>query len=589
MSAWKFIEFRVKRYRSLLDVKIDVPEDAPVVICGENNIGKTNLLRALNIYFNHHCEEGLFSATTDIPHHIFHGSQSGSGSNTELTGVFKRSDGGNTDNVRIKIVFSNNDEPSYYRDDRLIDKPDIDKEIFDVLSSFKFLFIESHNVNLPQLISAVLERDGLLPLDAKRSKQSKPLNKLQEFIKLSQRAIADIEKEINVCFENLTDFDGILKDKKIKIKFAEFEKLRDIVKTMTEITLHDGNSHGIASKGSGAQRAVFLSLMQFISKHSKQSVIWGIDEPEAFLQPRLQKMVASVFADIALNKKQPIILTTHSQHFVRLNNLKSTHLFKGELSPREYKRKPGQQFYEMSATPIDCESDYEKASLIKEHLGINSNDGWEVLPYNIIVEGEEDKKYLEVLFQVFDFPISNIVWSGGASKIGGYLQYYNNFAEDLTYKPKFICIFDNDEEGRTQRSKINVRSYKHMDVSIIDLPRHDGVLPGGAKKADWEIEDFLPCGIVFAAINKILRKSGYKAITQKQENDKVLSAHIEKQILKYAEECSSHNNPDKTAIILDDDGRKKQICQIICSELMGVEVKKNFVLKQINFLKEIAK
>lgn len=367
MSKNKFTAFQVKRYRSLLDVKMEISENNPVVICGENNIGKTNFLRAMNVFFNHIFVEGTFVPKEDIPHHIYYGSQ-GAGSKTELTGYFDI-EGKNTS---VKVTFNNSGEPTYL----ISNKAAEESEVAAILSKFQYLYIKSHNINLPQLISIVLEKEGLLPLDKKRKKQSQPLEKLQQFISLSQKAIADIEKDINACFKHLTDFDGILQGKEIKINFAEFDKLRDVVKTMTSITLYDGNNHGIASKGSGAQRAVFLSLMQFISLNSKKNIIWGVDEPEAFLQPRLQKKVAEVLREIVTSKKQPVILTTHSQHFIDLNNLKNTHLFKGNVLSKKYNRKPNEIFYEMDTAPINANSDYEKATLIKQHLGISNNDGW---------------------------------------------------------------------------------------------------------------------------------------------------------------------------------------------------------------------
>lgn len=572
--------FHVKRFRSLLDVKIDINNTLPVVICGENNIGKTNFLRALNLFFNHRYEEGLFSAASDIPHHIHHGSRGGR-SKTELTGTFLKDD----KRLNLKVTFNNSEETEYLMDGKIPNVAEVDE----LLSFFKFLYIESHNVDLPKLISAVLEKDGLLPLDTKRKKQSVPLKKLEEFITLSQDAISDIEHNINICFEKLTDFDGILKGKKIKINFAEFDKLRDVVKTMTSITLHDGNSHGIASKGSGAQRAVFLSLMQFISQNSKQSVIWGIDEPEAFLQPKLQKKVADVFHEIVSERKQPIILTTHSQHFVRLNELKSTYLFEGKITEREYKRRPNQVFYETATAPVTCKSNYEKASLIKKHLGINNNDGWEVLPYNILVEGEEDKKYLETLFQNLNMSIPNIVWSGGASKIGGYLQYYDHFASELTYKPEFVCIFDNDTEGREQSKKVKPSSYKYINATIVPLPRYDGELPNRLPSENWEIEDFLPPKMVLSIINKILRESDYKPIKSAQITDRNKPAHVGKQILKYAEECSNQNNSEKPPFTLDNDGRKKQLCHKLCEELGKLDSSTVLSDIHINFLQRLSK
>ena len=325
MTEKKFLSFQVKRFRSLKDVTLPICQDAPTVICGENNIGKTNFLRALNLFFNHSFDTS-FNPDDDLPFHILYGS-GGSGAKTELIAKFEDEKG----DKEIKIIFLKDGDIQY----KINSKDSSEEAVSAFLSDFRFIFIESHNVNLPQLIATILEQDGLLSLDKKRSKQSEPLKKLEEFIELSQKAINDIEREINVCFASLTDFDGILKDKKVKIYFAEFEKLRDVVKTMTEITLFDGNALSISSKGSGAQRALFLALMQYISKNSKQRVIWGVDEPEAFLQPKLQKKVASVFGDITQSQTQQIIITTHSQHFINLRDLSNSHLFKGKQEEKE--------------------------------------------------------------------------------------------------------------------------------------------------------------------------------------------------------------------------------------------------------------
>jgi predicted ATP-dependent endonuclease of OLD family len=561
--ATSFQSFHVRRFRSLLDVRLDISDTSPVIICGENNIGKTNFLRALNVFFNHFNDDDIFNPKEDIPHHIYYGSQ-GAGSKTELEGVF------DLDGAReiVKVIFGNDGNATYSVNGNPCDAD----RASETLSRFKYLFVESHNIDLPKLISTALEKEGLLPLDRKRKSQSQPLKKLEEFIKLSQKAIASIEKDINRYFNDLTDFDGILQNKKIKISFAEFDKLRDAVKNMTSITLFDGNNHGIASKGSGAQRAVFLSLMQFISSHIEtKEIIWGIDEPEAFLQPSLQKRVAEVLRSIVSEKKQPIIVTTHSQNLIQINNLAHTFLFKGEISPRTYTRKPGQTFYEVNTKPLLTNSDYEKAAQIREHLGISANDNWEVLPKNIVVEGEEDKRYLQVLFGCLNLPCPNIIYSGGASKIGGYLQFYNMFSEELSFTPEFICIFDNDEEGREQSKKVKPTSYRYLIARIENLPRYDGAI-ASTVMGDWEMEDFIPPEILIPFINKILRKEQYKQIRGTQIAARSKPAHMSKQILKYAEECCSQNNNQKIPLGLDNQGRKIQLCQKFCDGVDPVQL-----------------
>lgn len=562
MNKIEFIGFHVKRYRSLLDVKLDISNDMPVVICGENNIGKTNYLRALDLYFNHIYSEDLFSLKDDVPHHIYYGSR-GARTKTELVGFFIDGE------VRynLKVTFGENDEVIYHKGSNRITQ----SEAYEILSSFRYLFVQSSNINLPELISLVLEEDGLLSLDKNRKTQSRSLEKLKEFIELSQKAINTIEVKINECFKNLTDFDGILKGKRVSIKFAEFETLRDAIKGMTSITLHDGNNHGIASKGSGAQRAVFLSLMQYISQNTKKQVIWGIDEPEAFLQPKLQKKVDEVLYDIVDECKQPVIITTHSQHFVDLSDLSNTHLFAGTQTEKKYERRQGQVFFEMDTRPIECNSNYEKSFNIKKHLGIGSNDGWEVMPYNIMVEGETDKKYIECLLEYFELPDLNIVSANSSTKISGFLQYFNHFADGLDFKPEFLIIFDNDDSGVAELNKIRPTLYPNLKISNSLLPRFDGVTRTANDQRKWEIEDFLPQRLVFEVINRLLRKEKYKSISSKQMSEKNMQAHNHKLILDYAQECAIANNPDKEHFIISNSGRKKIICTEICNEIYNRE------------------
>jgi predicted ATP-dependent endonuclease of OLD family len=562
----EFNAFRIQRYRSILDLNFEIKRTDPLVICGENNIGKTNVLRALNLLFNHLAEPDLFRPSEDIPHHIFYGSR-GAGAKTELTGDFSI-DGRN----HILLVrFSQSGKVTYR-----INGKRVDQEMAEaILSRFKYYFIESNNINIPNLISGVLENEGFLPLDTKRSKQSRPLEKLREFIDLSQEAINGIELSLNKYFEELTDFEGILRGRQVKINFAEYNKLREVLRTMTSITLFDGNNHGIASKGSGVQRAVFISLMRFIASNTKK-------------KPALQKKVFSVLKETVSHHKQPVILTSHSQHFIDLTSLDNTHLLEGQVEERTYTRKPGQIFHEVSTKSIARGSPNEKASAIRKHLGILSNDGWVLMPYNIIVEGDEDKRYLEIIFNALSLPSPNILAAGGASKIAGYLQFFNSFAGDLSYKPVCRCIFDNDEEGRDQHPRVKQKSCPNLIVQSEFLPRYDGVTAFKGN-GNWEIEDYLPPELMIKCANILLRKEGYEVITEHQKHARGHLAHQNKQILRYVEECCSANNSGKLALSIDNNqGRKLQLCRIFGENISPAELISVLTPEQKDYLERIS-
>ena len=198
---------------------------------------------------------------------------------------------------------------------------------------------------------------------------------------------------------------------------------------------------------------------------------------------------------------------------------------------------------------------------------------------------------MEKLINTIGKEAPNIIWSGGASKIGGYLQYYNNFAKDIPFsgKPKIICIFDNDEEGREQAKKINPSKLTHLEVSIIPLPRHDGKILSLEKinqkqTENWEIEDFLPIELMIKTANEMLRKNQYSTITKKQQNDRIKQAHINKMILDYLEECSAHRNPERESYEFNSQGRKKELCKNFCEKREINEISEVLTDSHVTFL-----
>ncbi len=577
MSSISFKSFQIKRFRSLMDITIPIDENKPVVICGENNIGKTNVLRALNLFFNHISNENLFNPAIDLPNHIFAGSR-GAGSKVDLIGTFLL----DKKTKKLAVTFFDNGKITYTIQGKSVTQEDAQS----LLKDFQFFLVESHNVNHPDLISEALE-SVLAPLDKKRSKQSDPLDKLKEFIESSQRAINDLEKDINQNFHQMTNFDGILKGKKIKISFAEFDRLRDAIKRMASISLSDGNNLAISTKGSGAQRAIFLSLMQYISGNSKKHVIWGIDEPEAFLQPRLQKKVSETLCNVVKDKKQPVILTTHSHHFIDLNHLKSVHLFSATQEKKEYERQPGKVFYQTNVAVLNTNSIFEKALKIKEHLGVENNDGWEIMPINIVVEGSSDRKYLGKLFEAIGLPKQNIIDAGGATKIGGHLQYYESLAKNISFKPYFTCVFDHDKEGKESSSRVSEKSYKNIAITKVFIQKFNDLDQQNDPNISWEIEDFIPQKIIFKVINQILKSENYKPIQLRQINSKNDLAHRSTGIFEYAMTCTNLNNPKLPSLDLRSTKYKYLICRNFC-EIVDIEIIYNELnSSQISFLKSL--
>ncbi|MFA0643731.1 ATP-dependent endonuclease [Vibrio cyclitrophicus] len=584
--SYTFNKFEIKRFRSVSSVSIDMSSNSPVIICGENNIGKTNVLNALNLFFNHFNDLVQYDPNQDLPHHISYGSGGGA-SSTELIGHFSDKD---YNKIEIVCQFKKNGDIKYSYQNlgsqvsiKYVDTPPA--ELVTVISFFKFMYIQSNNIDIPELISSMFSSDGLLKLDSKRSHQTKPLKTLRIFQQESQKALESIEKELNKELDKVTDISGIKEHKpKIKISFAKFEKLRHIISQMTEVTFDDGNDLGISSKGSGIQRLVLISLMNYIANNYSQKIIWGLDEPEVFLQPKLQKQLFESIKTISSNSAQ-VIITTHSPHFIDLNNLQSTYLFTLEMEEKEYGRVKGKPFFKKDAKPVEFSSDSQKAKSIRQHLGIENNDGWSLLPYNLLVEGESDKAYLESLFKQ-EFGCSpNIIWAGGASKMVGYIRYYDSIASETPYKPKIVAIFDNDSEGRDSYEKIKPTKYQNITLEKKYVVNHKGHDRKTGYKSDWEIEDFVPPELMFDAADKWLRKRGYAIISKPNRNKRDKAAYKKMQILDFIENMVADRNPDQDRITFNSDGVKRIICQEVVS-LVG-EKRYRVQQGQLDFLTQL--
>ena len=81
-----------------------------------------------------------------------------------------------------------------------------------------------------------------------------------------------------------------------------------------------------------------------------------------------------------------------------------------------------------------------------------------MLPLNILVEGETDKRYLEAIANTLNIPTPNTISAGSATKVVGQIQFFNSLAEDLEFKPVVRVVLDNDDEGR--------KAYQHLNKNI---------------------------------------------------------------------------------------------------------------------------
>lgn len=149
----KIKEISIKRYRSILNLTLEIDDiDKISTICGANNVGKTNVLRAIDTFFN----PLNYIADKDSPHHKFYG--------TRGAKVYPE--------IELKFI----DQNHQFEIKRIFDieglnetkgeKTEIstgtkttlsDQEIESLLIKTPFFFIPSINISTPELINNLID------------------------------------------------------------------------------------------------------------------------------------------------------------------------------------------------------------------------------------------------------------------------------------------------------------------------------------------------------------------------------------------------------------------------------------------------
>lgn len=160
-----------------------------------------------------------------------------------------------------------------------------------------------------------------------------------EFVKSVEKFSGQIGKEKTKDERSLDGFAGELSemlkpwDASFKLRFPP-PSAAEIIKSMLAWDVIDhahGQSQGVDSYGSGFQRHFIYSLIQLATKYAGSKTakkakdfapamnLVLFEEPEAFLHPPQQEILARSLKSLAASDNWQVICATHSAHFVSKN------------------------------------------------------------------------------------------------------------------------------------------------------------------------------------------------------------------------------------------------------------------------------
>lgn len=546
----------IKRFRSNFDLKLDIENNSIVTICGANNSGKTNTLRAINIFFNPH----LYERNKDVPFHKLKGSR-GASQYPEIMLILKHN------NVAYEITrsFGIKDgefvslSGKKYNLESPKNKEDMTKEsIENILKHFDIYYIETINVNFPELISKII--NDVYEIEFSKSKISNNLRTaFSKYINGVLTKLNSLAKDISSDFKLFNMNWGVEFRSKTDIK-----KFTDLINDDIEFLIKDHSNKYIDSKGSGLQKlAYFLLISRIIETSNDKNIILLIDEPDTFLHNKLQILLRDKLNTL-LNKAQ-IFITTHSKTLIDTYTLKNVFLYDVDYSEKSYVRIHDKDIIQTTTKLVDLNMD-EGSKKIKEYLGIEE-DNYDLLEsYNILVEGESDKKYLEEIAKYFNIKLPKIESVDGADNMEKYLNFYNSIYKTIpNKKPKILVILDNDTKGEEIFSKLNKKmlNYHNLAIKILFITGKDEF----TKDVNYEIEDFVDYKILLNLTNEILFKAGYKKILEKDLTKKLKNIELKKRgILSLLEIAKSEANSDGTIINIETEKFKKNLAEYFSIE-----------------------
>ena len=293
-------------FRSIYKQKLDKLTDLSVLF-GRNDSGKSNFLRALNLFFNSATNPGqIFDFTKD-----FNDSRLDEAAQGSDTRKF----------VYITVTFS---PPTSWQPS--LGKSFWVKKRWSVSRGNIFILENSLPNQKQQFVTKFLNKIQYhyIPAIKDRSIFENLLAQVYQVLSMDESFLMSLE---NFAQELQTKTSGIssalLKGMGIQSVIAPPNNLTDLFKSLDFETKNEfGDTYSLTlQKGDGIQVRHIPTILGFLSDKSKQDFhIWGFEEPENSLELANAVDEANTFIKYAKSKNKQIFITSHSPAFFSIEN-----------------------------------------------------------------------------------------------------------------------------------------------------------------------------------------------------------------------------------------------------------------------------
>lgn len=97
----------------------------------------------------------------------------------------------------------------------------------------------------------------------------------------------------------------------------------ELLRNLSLAVAYAGRTEDISRVGTGTQSAVMIGILELCLRHkaNRRLRLFTVEEPELFLHPQAQRLVAELLRAIALEERSAVVLTTHSSAILAASDL----------------------------------------------------------------------------------------------------------------------------------------------------------------------------------------------------------------------------------------------------------------------------
>lgn len=434
----------IENYRSIGEspVEIKFPENMPVILIGENNSGKTNLIRAVDILFGESYPK--YKKLDDYDHFNrdphnkviisakVNGFSGRLGRSGEFTcGGFEFSCKKQEENEFCAIQFEDGIKNKYVSND-------LREELLCVIvSADQNLSYQLSYSTKYTLLSKVTKA-----FHDKLTEDQDRVTKLKGFFDQIQETFLEVpnfkkfsDEMSSIAGEMLSNMTHAL-----EFDFSAYDP-SNYFKTLRVHPTEGGVTRAFEELGTGQQQILALSFAHAYAKSFLgQGLIFVLDEPETHLHPLAQKWLAKKVFEMVRDGIQ-VIITTHSPYFINLEFLEGIYLVRKDEQTEIFNTNA----HELAKFCVDTGAVKAKEDTIipfyTSHSKPHILSGFFAKKV-VLVEGETEEFALPTYFELVGLDTLKegiaIIGVGGKGNLSKWWRLFQRYEI-----PTFIC-FDND-------------------------------------------------------------------------------------------------------------------------------------------------